>query len=994
MKTKPIYLSVVLAATLCSQWCVPQAFADDRASSQSSENIATTGQVVDEEGEPVIGAVVQVVGTSQAVTTDTNGYFNLGSVKKGSTVTVSYIGFEDMHKKWEGHPLEFRMIPKENTLNDLVVVGYGTVRKADLAGSVSVVNNKSFAAQPITQASEALQGRVAGVQVVDYGIPGGSVKIRVRGSNSINNSNDPLYVVDGMVRETGLEGINPEDIASIQVLKDASSTAIYGSRGANGVVLITTKTASKSGTTQITFDAQVGISNAIRLPKVMGTKEYAQALIDWSGYPEASFTNYLNGTDPGVDWNKEMFRTGVTQNYRLVLAKGNDDYQIYFSGNYMKHEGTLLGTQYERFSGKLNAQTKLTKWLNLTFDMQASRGISEGTDNLWMGANPLWMSFNYSPTMSIMGENGYYNWDPYGSVGANPVGAAEACESKRYRDVFAGHVDLKFNISKQLTFTTSNGIDYYNLTSYSFTPETYNGVGKGNSASNANTQRTLLQSVNNLTYINTWNDVHNLTATAVWEATKSTEKGLVGNSNNLLTESVTYYNLAVGTTNATNSYTDWSLLSAVGRVMYNYDNRYMLTGTFRADGSSRFQNKKWGYFPSIAAAWTISNESFFQDLQPAISNLKLRTSFGVVGNQDITPYSTMATLSQLYPYYGSTQYTGYWNNSIATPDLRWEKTNQFDVGVDAQFLNGRFDLSLDYFYKITSDALLLTSNAAYLGGASYYINAGKVRNTGVDIALSGNIIQGGDWMWNSSLNLGFLKNKVVKMTADTPALYAGSLNNIIEDYTVVTEGEAIGSFYGYEWAGIDSDGYDTYYDADGNITRNPVFTDAKVLGKAIPDLTLGFNNTITYKNWSLNAFFTGAFGLQRLNAMRFAMCNKLGYAREITAADYVTLWKNGEMADPTLPDNTALGMCSKYVENADYFRLDNLSLSYDLGKRITKFADIRLSLSVQNLFTITGYKGSNPTSYSYSTEGDRNDGVDTGTYPTVRTWTVGARFNF
>lgn len=958
---------------------------------------ACTGVVYDDAGEPVIGATVQVKGTKQAVNTDIDGRFNLGNVQPGSTITVSYIGYDDASQVYNGNPLRFDLSTKENTLNDLVVVGYGVVRKADLAGSVSVVDNKAFAAQPITQASEALQGRIAGVQVVSDGIPGGSVKIRVRGSNSINNSNDPLYVVDGMVRETGLEGINPEDIASIQVLKDASSTAIYGSRGANGVVLITTKSASKGDSApQITFDAQIGWSNATRLPEVMNAKDYARGLVDWYGIPEASLTNYLNGSDPGTDWADEMFRTGLTQNYRLVLAKGGETTQLYISGNYMKHEGTLEGTDYERFSAKLNAKTALTKWLDVTVDMQASRGVGKGISSMAVGGyNPLWLTFNYSPTMSIMDENGYYNWDPYSSINANPVAAAEACESTRYKDVFAGHIDLKFNISKQLTFTTSNGIDYYNYSGYSFTPESYNGVGKGNGASNSNTRRMLLQTVNNLTYINTWNDVHNLTATAVWEATKSKTQGLTGSATNLLTESVTWYNLSVGsTTTASNSYTDWGLLSAVGRVMYNYDNRYLVTATFRADGSSRFQNKKWGYFPSVALAWTISNEKFFENLKPTISNLKLRTSYGVVGNQDITPYSTMATLSQTTAYYGTTPYTGFWNNAISTPDLKWEKTNQFDVGVDAQFLNGRFDVSIDYFYKTTSDALLLTSNAAYLGGASYYINAGKVRNTGIDIALSGNIIQGTDWNWNTSLNIGYLKNKVVKMTADTPALYAGSLQSIISDYTIVTEGEAIGTFYGFEWAGIDSEGYDTYYDADGKITRNPVFADRKVLGKATPDWTLGWNNTVTYKNWSLNAFFTGAFGMQRLNALRFAMYNKVGNSRQIMAADYVSCWKAGEMADPTLADNNALGECSKYVENADYFRLDNLSLAYDLKKSITKFADVRLSVSVQNLFTITSYKGSNPAGFPFSDHGDRDNGVDTGTFPTVRTWTIGARFNF
>ena len=879
-------------------------------------------------------------------------------------------------------------------MGEVVVVGYGTVRKADLAGSVAVLDNKSFKDQPITQASEALQGRVSGVNVVSSGVPGGAVKIRIRGNNSINKSNDPLYVVDGMVRESGLEGINPEDIKSMQVLKDASSTAIYGSRGANGVVIITTKGGVK-GKTSITFDASVGISKATNLPEKMGTKEYAQGLVDYNKISANDLQEYLDGTNPGIDWLDVMFRNGITQNYKLVFSKGTDNLETYISGNYMKNEGTLEGSSYERYTAKAKINARMKKWLDITLDLNASHGIGKGVGGLEMaGYNPLWRAYNYSPTMNMTDDNGFYNWDPYGNIDNNPYADLEAIEQERRNDVFNGHIDLKFNIIDGLTFTSSNGVDYHNNTNYSFTPE--RALGKDRSSmSNANFQRMMLQSSNNLTYVHSWNK-HNLTATAVWEATKNEARNMQISGKNLQAESVGWWNVANALSReASNGFSDWALLSGVGRVMYNYGDKYLLTGTFRADGSSRFTNNKWGYFPSIAAAWTMSNEKFMDGCRDVINNLKLRTSYGVIGNQDIAPYSTLGNLTPTGTFYGTPQsVTGYWGNALATPDLKWEKTKQFDFGIDLGLFNGRLNLSLDYFNKQTSDALLSTQLADYLGGSSYLINAGEVSNQGLDISLNANIIQTPNWQWSTTLNGTFLKNEVKKLTAQQPVIYGGSFQSIVEDATIIKEGEPIGTFFGYRWAGIDAEGYDTYYAKDGSVTRKPTTDDRVVLGKSTPDFTLGWNNTVRYKNFTLNAFFNSAFGMQRLNVLRYAMNSMIGNSRSITDANF-----NKEigktMPDPTVADNQYIGTSDKWIENASYFRCENVTLAYDLSKDVTKFADLRFSFSIQNLFTITGYKGSDPAGYSFSSlEGDRSTGIDVGTYPTPRTFTLGVRMNF
>ena len=961
------------------------------------QNGQCTGIVKDASGMTVIGASVIVKGTTHGTVTDVDGRFTIDGVKLGDVIQVSYVGYKDQDVKWNGSPLDIVLKEDAQALDEVVVIGYGAVRKADMAGAVSVMDNKAFKAQPITQVSDALQGRVAGVNVVSDGIPGGSVKIRIRGTNSINKSNEPLYVVDGMVRESGLEGINPEDIQSMQILKDASSTAIYGSRGANGVVIITTKSGVK-GQSSITFDTSIGFSEATRLPEKMNAQTYAQALVDYNGISELDVASYIDGSNSGVDYIDEMFRTGLVQNYKLVFSKGTDGLQAYVSGNYMNQEGTIEKSSYERYAAKANLKAKMTDWLDLTLDFNASRSIGKGIGGLELsGANPLWVAFNYSPSMELLDEQGNYNYDPYSSIQNNPLGIVRDNQQERRRDVVSGHVDLRFQIVDGLTFTTSNGIDYYNNTSYGFSPLKINSNGS-NSMSNNNQQRVLLQSSNNFTFDKTWNE-HHLTATAVWEATMSDTRSMGISGQNIQVESVGWWNVANALTrNASNGYSDWSMLSGVGRVIYNYDNRYMFTGTFRADGSSRFTNNKWGYFPSVAFAWTASNEKFMEKVRHIISNLKLRTSYGVIGNQDIAPYSTLALMSQTTTYFGSnTGVTGYWANTLATPDIKWEKTNQFDIGFDLGLWDNRLTLSFDYFDKRTTDALLSTSLPNYLGGTSYLINAGEVSNKGIDFTISADVFRTNDFEWTASLNGTYLKNKVVKLTAQEPRLYSGVMPGICDDGTnIITEGEAIGSFYGYRWAGIDADGYDTYYKSDGSTTRNPEpTTDRVVLGHSTPDFTLGWNNSLRYKNWSLNAFFNSSFGAKRLNVLRFAMNEMIGNSRMFTEAGHIegigTLW-----TDPSRTENNVTkANSSKYLENADYFRCENISLSYNIPKSWAEFADILLSFSVQNLFTITGYKGSNPAGFSFSSSGgDQATGVDTGTSPAPRTWTLGARFTF
>lgn len=952
-----------------------------------------SGRITDNTGEGLVGVTIVVKGTKVRTTTDANGKYTI-KANAGQTLVYSYIGYKRVEKKVTGSTLNVELESVDNTLNEAVVIGYGTVRKADLAGAVAVMDNKQFKDQPITQVSDALQGRVAGVQVLSDGTPGGDIKIRVRGSSSINKSNEPLYVVDGIVRESGLEGINPEDIQSLQVLKDASSTAIYGARGANGVVLVQTKS-GKAGQTQVVFDASVGVSNAYHIPEKLGTAEYAQALVANGLATSDAMTDYLNGTNPGIDWMDELLQTGVTQNYKLAISKGNEDTQFYVSGNYLDHKGVIYNTEFKRYAVKANVHSKLYKWLELTADVNLSRGQGKGGGFHQNQDNPIWNGLNFSPTMNMLLSNGYYARDPYNVVSqANPYGALKENDNDRMRDVVNGHIDLKFNIVDGLTFTTTNGVDYKDSKSYSFVTAKVNPQGTS-SASNADTYQMLLQTTNNLTYNHNWNG-HGLTATGVWEATSYERRYMMMKGTNLSSESVGYWNIDnAKSKTVSNSYQKWALLSAVARVMYNYKDKYMLTGTFRADGSSRFTNKKWGYFPSVAAAWTVSQEDFMKNVKP-VSNLKIRASYGIIGNQDVDPYSTMVMLSATSFDFGTNNmYTGYWPHGVETPDLTWEKVHQFDFGVDLGLFENRLSVGFDYYYKKTKDALLRETSSDIIGGMSYWVNEGEVENKGFDLTLTGRIIQTRDWQWTSTFSFSHNKNEVVKLNKSIDG--ASPAAGTVDPCTIIMQGEAIGTFYGYKWAGVEQNAegkwIDMYYDKNGNKTATPSGDDRQILGNASPKLTVGWNNTLSYKNWDFSFFFNSAFGGKRLNLVRYTMNSTPGASKFVTDKDY---FNNVGKDMPTLGAGSKVyGNSDKWIENATYVRLENLSVAYTLPKSMTKFADLRISVSGQNLFTITKYKGIDPAGNSFhSGGGNANAGIDMGTYPNPRTFTFGVRATF
>ena len=947
------------------------------------------GVINDEQGETIIGASVIIKGEDTGTTSDMDGRFTL-EAPEGAILVISYIGYHTQEVKVRKRSL-LRVVLKEDNqlLDEVVVVGYGTVKKSDLTGAVSGVSNRQYKNQPVQRVENILQGRTPGVEVTaTSGMPGASMKVRVRGTTSINKSSDPLYVIDGIISSSGLDGINPSDIQSMEILKDASSTAIYGSRGSNGVILITTKQGSE-GKAQVTFDASVGLSTVRKQYDLLNAYEYATALNDIRGSSTISAEDleaYKNGTK-GINWTDLLTRTGITQDYRLAISGGNEKVKYLISGNVLDQEAITIMSDYKRYGIRANIDSEVKPWLTISAKLNASslHKHNEG------GANWLHVT-NFSPTMELKDpETGVYNTDPYNMIGSSPYGEMIVNNSDSYSYNLNANLTLLFKIMKGLTLSVQGGYDYDNSPSYSFRSK-LDSPGAINSASNTNALHNYWQNTNNLTWQRQFGD-HSFTAMGVWEISRSWDSQLKGTGSNLNNESVGYWNLGnAAIRDASNSYTEFSLASGIVRANYDYKKRYFITAALRADGSSKFQgDNKWGYFPSAAVAWDIAQESFMSN-QHVLDQLKLRASFGVTGNQDIAAYSTLGMLSGAsYGWGTSTSSTGYWGYQFATPGITWEKTYQYDLGLDMSI--GGFNITVDWFKKQTKDLLFQKQVPKYNGGGTYWVNQGKLNNTGVELSLTTFPVKEAV-TWETSLNASYVKNEVADLAGDDFVLTA-NYSDLGGPMQIMKPGYPMGSFYVYQWKGFDDKGANLYQKADGSLTTNPTSDDLVVKGQASPKWTVGWNNTVTWKNWTLNVFFNAATGYDRLNISRFMAASMTGVSRFVTLRDaYFKGWDHvANKADALYPsltntDNKSYANSDFWLEDASFIKLKNISLSYRIPRRVLKFASVQLSVSAQDLFTITRYKGMDPEVYtSY-------DGLDYGAYPIPRTITFGAKFRF
>ena len=895
------------------------------------------GVINDEQGETIIGASVIIKGEDTGTTSDMDGRFTL-EAPEGAILVISYIGYHTQEVKVRKRSL-LRVVLKEDNqlLDEVVVVGYGTVKKSDLTGAVSGVSNRQYKNQPVQRVENILQGRTPGVEVTaTSGMPGASMKVRVRGTTSINKSSDPLYVIDGIISSSGLDGINPSDIQSMEILKDASSTAIYGSRGSNGVILITTKQGSE-GKAQVTFDASVGLSTVRKQYDLLNAYEYATALNDIRGSSTISAEDleaYKNGTK-GINWTDLLTRTGITQDYRLAISGGNEKVKYLISGNVLDQEAITIMSDYKRYGIRANIDSEVKPWLTISAKLNASslHKHNEG------GANWLHVT-NFSPTMELKDpETGVYNTDPYNMIGSSPYGEMIVNNSDSYSYNLNANLTLLFKIMKGLTLSVQGGYDYDNSPSYSFRSK-LDSPGAINSASNTNALHNYWQNTNNLTWQKQFGD-HSFTAMGVWEISRSWDSQLKGTGSNLNNESVGYWNLGnAAIRDASNSYTEFSLASGIVRANYDYKKRYFITAALRADGSSKFQgDNKWGYFPSAAVAWDIAQESFMSN-QHVLDQLKLRASFGVTGNQDIAAYSTLGMLSGAsYGWGTSTSSTGYWGYQFATPGITWEKTYQYDLGLDMSI--GGFNITVDWFKKQTKDLLFQKQVPKYNGGGTYWVNQGKLNNTGVELSLTTFPVKEAV-TWETSLNASYVKNEVADLAGDDFVLTA-NYSDLGGPMQIMKPGYPMGSFYVYQWKGFDDKGANLYQKADGSLTTNPTSDDLVVKGQASPKWTVGWNNTVTWKNWTLNVFFNAATGYDRLNISRFMAASMTGVSRFVTLRDaYFKGWDHvANKADALYPsltntDNKSYANSDFWLEDASFIKLKNISLSYRIPRRVDR----------------------------------------------------------
>jgi TonB-linked SusC/RagA family outer membrane protein len=992
---------------------------------QQEEGRPVSGTVTDINGEPVIGANVVEKGTANGVITDVNGRFNL-RVLPNAILNISYIGYITREIATGSQQTTFTIELAEDakTLDEVVVIGYGVVRKSDLTGSISGIANSQFQSQPLSRVDDILKGRVPGATVItNSGSPDQSISVRIRGANSIYGGNDPLYIIDGVPAPS--LNINTSDIQSIEVLKDASATAIYGSRGANGVVLVTTRRGVE-GKTRVILETNNSWSQLARKYDMLSAADFARSVNEWRGnetFSQAQISDFEAGR-AGTDWQDLIFRTAYSQNHKLTVSGGLNKVRYFISGNFEDNQGILIESNMRRYALRSNIQADATDWLKVDLDVNAyskkTSGINGKTGNIGSALSDALM---YSPTTNLKDASGNWEKDNIASIMGNPYGRLVQNPSDGSSTGATANLQLTFQLPvKGLTFNVQGAATYASGAYFYLNSMSHNLSGS-NDAGNTREDSWDLYNLNQLNYTNQWGD-HRLTAMVAGEFTQWTYGKLQGSTRSLLTESVGYWNLAMGSTPAvSNEYKESGLTSVFGRGMYSYKDRYLLTATIRRDGSSKFQGEnKWGNFPSFSFAWRASEEEFIKNLQ-VFDNLKARASWGITGNQSIGAFGTLGLLARQSSTWGDPRgnaLPGYAVGNPSSPDLTWEKTYQYDLGLDMGFFNNRLSASLDWYQKNTKDLLLQKPIPLYDGGGTAWMNLGEVRNRGIDIQLSGVILQSRDWRWESVINFSYNQNTVMDLGGEDRISPGSQIANGASINSAVLEvGKPMGSILGYTWLGLwktseadeaakwgQQPGDNHFQDFDGNYTLNA--EDLSIIGKAFPDKIVGWNNTFSWKRLDVNVMFQGAFGAERLNLGRYLMNQPNSDVKWMTGAEgWFNRWTASNQ-DTWVPNPFSTSVnphleSQQYLESADYLRLTNLSVSYTFPKSMIKVCDLTLTASGQNLVTFTNYKGGDPETTMSSlgkdestkpANSDTNAGIDAISYPQPRAFTLGAKFSF
>ena len=979
-----------------------------------------SGVVKDETGEPVIGANVVVKGTTNGTVTDMNGRYSL-EVPEGGVLQISYIGYNTQEVKvGSGDVVNVSLREDSEALDEVVVIGYGTVKKSDLTGAVGSVQMKDVSQVGITSADRALQGQIAGVQVnARTGQPGESMMIRVRGSNSLAGGNEPLYVIDGMPVEKMNSDINPEDILSMEVLKDASSTAIYGSRGANGVVMITTKR-GRTGDTVLEYNGYVGVSSLRKKLDLLGKDDYIAMVneVSQNDGNGIAITPEQAAMLPNNDWQDLAYQTALTHSHQVSVSGGTDKTKLYSSLNYMNQEGIIKGSDYNRFALRINGDQKLARNLSLN----ASIAYSYGTQNTANSNADGWGAIAYTamvmaPIQEIRDADGKYtnfSGTPWG--GTNPVSMAELYKNKTVNSRLLANMSLIYEIIDGLTFRVNAGAEVNAGSSDRYIPIGLSAGGKldGDASKSKSNYYTIINE-NILTYDKRFNKNHalNLMGGVTFQTYQYNDLG--GSGTGFLRDVYETNNLGVASTPGTPSsgYSDYRMASFLGRANYNLMERYLLTVTARYDGSSKFsKNHKFAFFPSAALAWRLSEENFMQDID-WLSNLKLRASIGQTGNQSISPYQTFARLGTSGPIFGDGKDIGFGLSSMANDDLKWETTTQTDIGVDFGFFSNRLNIGFDYYWKQTRDLLYNATLPPSSGYSSMLRNLGRIDNKGFEISIN-TINMKGKVNWTTNLNITSNRSIVKDLGSD---VYGNKIQRIDApigggNWFPLFVGKAPFQLYGYEIEGI----YQTdeearlngeatkkagdyrYKDTDGKagITTG----DKTIIANTQPKFTFGLTNIINWNNFELSFLLIGSVGGDIVNEFNKSITN-IGGTWNIRKDVWENHWTpenpNAKYARASVATKDYLAFgdpSSVWVENGSYLRFKDIKLAYTLPSQWfagSRKPNISVYLSGQNLITITSYSHYDPEA---SWTSSAVNGWDRGVYPSAKSFTLGLQVKF
>jgi len=972
----------------------------------AQQTLTINGEVVDAQGQPVMGASVLQERTSNGTMTGIDGKFLL-KVPSEAKVKVSFVGYVTQEITVQNQTY-LKIVLQENSkvLNDVVVIGYGIAKKSDLTGSVGSVGSKDLAGAPVQNLGQALQGKISGVLIDDNGAPGSDVTIKIRGLGTINNSN-PLVVIDGVPTDLSLSALNMNDVDRVDVLKDASATAIYGSRGANGVVMITTKS-GKLGDAVLSVSANWNVQQSTHIPKLLNASEYAAYNNDM--LKNAGLTTNPDWSDPsklgkGTDWMDEMLQTGTVQNYTVSYSGGDEKRHYYFSAGVLDQKGLVIHTNYRRFSFRNNSDYKLKPWLKV------SNNIIFSVDNKDNGNYSISDAMFALPTQSVKDADGTWSgpsgnslW--YGDI-CNPVGTATLDKNNTKGYNLLANISAEISLSKSLTFKSTFGYDakfwfYNNFTpAYAWKPIP---VSESSRFEESDKSFTYLWD-NYFTYNHNFGR-HHVDVMAGTSAQNNKYDYLNADKSDFLYDNVSQLTNGSKIKSADGDMSEWSIFSLMARANYSYADKYLFTTTLRRDGSSRFgSGKKYGWFPSFSGAWRISQESWFPKVT-YLNDVKLRAGYGVTGNQEIGNYTFSSTYGTGVYVFNGTEVKALSSITMANPKVHWEEVRQTNVGVDLSMLNNRVNLSVDAYVKNTCDMLVkaaLPITSGYEDVTTTYVNAGKVQNKGIEISLS-TINLKGVLKWESAFNVSYNKNRIRNLNSDTP-LYLNQYNNSY--LTIQKIGSPINAFYGYVTDGIfqnqqevnnhavqvsggTAPGDVRFKDLDNNgvIDQN----DRTIIGNPNPTWIFATTQTLRYKSFDLSVFLQGVAGNDIYNVnnitsegMSAAHNQTHRVVNRWTAEGTSSSMPRAIYGDP----NQNCRASDRFIENGSYLRIKNITLGYTLPQNFLRkicIEQARINISCENLATITGYRGFDP-------EVDIN-GIDSSRYPLARTFSVGLNLNF